>query len=79
VLRINYAPTEGYEADVGSNTTFDLVNCANTQRITREYGNLRDSIFLFHPMFDITVVSKRFRSCYLGFFDKCAPERKAIS
>ncbi|GHP08167.1 ST3 beta-galactoside alpha-2,3-sialyltransferase 1 [Pycnococcus provasolii] len=33
VLRINYAPTKGYEADVGTKTTYDLCNKENTLKL----------------------------------------------
>jgi hypothetical protein len=69
-MRINFPPIEGYEADVGSNTTFDMVNCKNTQRAFREYRHVRDSIYLFHP--SLPEVHTKFRECFMGFFDKCA-------
>ena len=33
VIRINYAPTKGYEADVGSKTSYDLLNKENTMKL----------------------------------------------
>mmetsp|Transcript_11792 Transcript_11792/g.15965 ORF Transcript_11792/g.15965 Transcript_11792/m.15965 type:complete len:450 (+) Transcript_11792:122-1471(+) len=48
VMRINYAPIKGFEADVGSKTTFDFSNRENARRILKN-GNVgwRDSTILF--------------------------------
>jgi len=50
VMRINYPPTHGYESDVGSKTTFDMVNRANIRRIARQSNahhlNIRESTYL---------------------------------
>ena len=37
VLRINYAPYLGFEADVGSKTTFDFSNRENARRMLKSH------------------------------------------
>eukprot|EP00958_Prasinococcus_capsulatus_P014893 scaffold1572_cov329-Prasinococcus_capsulatus_cf.AAC.9 len=50
VVRINYAPTEGFEADVGSKTTFDLINQQHTKAFVPEVaaGTLRRGCLSAH-------------------------------
>lgn len=47
VIRTNYAPTEGFEDDVGSRTTFDFINLQHTKPFvvgrTRTGGNLPEA------------------------------------
>ena len=38
VFRINYAPTKGFERDVGSNTHFDVVNLQHTKPFVQGGG-----------------------------------------
>jgi hypothetical protein len=51
VLRINYAPVEGYQSHVGSVTTFDMVNSKHAAKMSSQV------VDLFHqglPMLDAT-------------------------
>ncbi|KAK3238722.1 glycosyltransferase 29 protein [Cymbomonas tetramitiformis] len=43
VIRINYAPTRGFERDVGSKTTLDLCNKENTLGLVKGTHKWRDS------------------------------------
>eukprot|EP00873_Tetraselmis_striata_P013649 jgi/Tetstr1/433913/TSEL_023093.t1 len=50
VLRINYAPTRGFEADVGSKTTYDLLNKENCMKLTKgehKWRRPKSTVFLF--------------------------------
>jgi hypothetical protein len=45
-MRINYAPTKGFEADVGSTTTLDLCNKENAGFLTQGKHKWRNSTLL---------------------------------
>uniref|UniRef100_A0A061RCQ4 Cmp-n-acetylneuraminate-beta-galactosamide-alpha--sialyltransferase 2 n=1 Tax=Tetraselmis sp. GSL018 TaxID=582737 RepID=A0A061RCQ4_9CHLO len=50
VVRINYAPVKGYESDVGSRTTYDLVNKENAMKLAsgeHEWRTPKSTVFLF--------------------------------
>lgn len=41
VIRINYAPTKGFERDVGQKVTFDLVNKENAMKLSKNIHKWR--------------------------------------
>lgn len=47
VMRINYAPIEGFAADVGTRTTYDFSNRENARRLLTSHVQWRDSTVIF--------------------------------
>jgi len=50
VVRINYAPTNGFEGDVGSKTTYDLLNKENCMKLAKgehHFRSPKSTAFLF--------------------------------
>jgi len=61
VMRINYAPIKGFEADVGSKTTFDFSNRENARRILKfTPQQWRNSTLLFFEVSSPTNRNKMF-------------------
>ena len=72
-MRVNYPPVDGYESDVGSKTTFDMVNMKNIQRIAREYRHVRNSSL--YTLMSGVDLDLKFDKTFRGFYQKYVPGR----
>jgi len=67
VIRINYAPTEGFEADVGSKTTLDFCNKENTGGLIKGTHKWRDSTLVLFESHSRIIRQKVYRKLFNGF------------
>lgn len=75
VIRINYAPTEGFERDVGSKTTMDLVNKENAGELAKGRHTWRDSVLILFESDNPDTRVNVYRKIYQAMKD---PKERAV-
>ncbi|KAK3280933.1 glycosyltransferase 29 protein [Cymbomonas tetramitiformis] len=75
VIRINYAPTEGFEHDVGSKTTMDLVNKENAGELAKGRHTWRNSILILFESDNPDIRVNVYRKIYQAMKD---PKERAV-
>uniref|UniRef100_A0A7S0RXK4 Sialyltransferase n=1 Tax=Pyramimonas obovata TaxID=1411642 RepID=A0A7S0RXK4_9CHLO len=67
VMRINYAPTAGFEGDAGTRTTLDLVNKENTLFLLKGKHKWRDSALLLFEAHSRIIRKNVYHKLFMSF------------
>eukprot|EP00959_Pyramimonas_sp_CCMP1952_P430835 9023004-Pyramimonas_sp.AAC.1 len=66
-MRINYAPTAGFEGDAGSKTTLDLVNKENTLFLLKGKHKWRGSTLLLFESHSRIIRKNVYHKLFMSF------------